>query len=219
MSSETQTEPDSAPRPRGMRPGAIVWMLIGACCLVELTLTLADFGVIGSVRWRSLAYQNGAFWAGLLHNWRPNYALQPYTMFLSYAFLHGGISHLAGNMVLLFLLGPLVRERMGRGAFVAIYAASVVGGGAGYAFLGNSVQPVVGASGALFGLVGALVYRDWADRRQQARALWPVMRTIGLLVAANFATWWMLDQVLAWETHLAGFVTGWLVAWLFGMLK
>ena len=195
-----------------MRPGIIVFGLIGLSCLVELTLIAADFGWIGSTRWRGLAYQNGAFWAGLLYDWRPNYAAQPWVMFLSYAFLHGGLGHLAGNMLTLAVLGPLVQARAGQGGFLAIYFLSAIGGAAGFALLSGSPQPVVGASGALFGLAGALLFRDWSDRRRAGRSLWPVGRMILFLAALNLGMWWMLDGVLAWETHLAGFVTGWLVA-------
>ena len=40
--------------------------LIGLTSLVELTLLAADYGLVGTTRWRALAYQYGAFWAGLL---------------------------------------------------------------------------------------------------------------------------------------------------------
>ena len=195
-----------------LRPGVAVGSLIGLCVLVELVLVAADWGLIGTTRWRGLAYQNGAFWAGLLYDWRPNYATQPWVMFLSYAFLHAGFSHLAGNMLMLAFLGPFVQARAGWAGFLVIYFFSAIGGAAGFAVLGNSPQPVVGASGALFGLAGALLFHDWSKRRRGGRRLWPVARTTLFLVALNLGMWWMLDGVLAWQTHLAGFVTGWAVA-------
>ena len=192
----------------------VVLALAGLCCVTELVLIAADFGLIGSTRWRGLAYQNGAFWAGLLFDWRPNYVAQPWTMFLSYAFLHSGLSHLAGNMLILFLLGPLVLAHVGQGKLLVIYVLSAIGGGAGYALLGNSLQPVVGASGALFGLVGALVFWEFADRRREGKGLWLVSGIVLVLALMNSVFWVLLDGVLAWETHLAGFVTGWVTAWL-----
>ena len=199
------------PRVR-MRAGAVVWMLIGLCSLVELVLFAADQGLIGTARWRSLAYQNGAFWGGLLYDWRPNYAAQPWTMFLTYAFLHGGLGHLAGNMLTLFALGSYVSERAGQGGFLAIFFLSAIGGGAGFALLAQSPQPMVGASGALFGLAGALLFWDWSDRRRAGRSFWPVARTALFLVVLNLVMWWMLEGLLAWQTHLAGFVAGWVTA-------
>jgi membrane associated rhomboid family serine protease len=187
-------------------------MLIGLCCLVELVLAAADAGMIGTTRWRGLAYQNGAFWAGLLSDWRPNYAAQPYVMFLTHAFLHGGFGHLIGNMLTLAFLGPVVQGRAGMGGFLVIYAISVIGGAAGFAVLSSTPLPMVGASGALFGLAGALLYWDWSDRRRANQHFWPVLRMILLLVVLNVGMWLMLDGYLAWETHLAGFVAGWTAA-------
>lgn len=199
----------SDPPQTGGRLGPAVLGLIGLCCLVELVLIGADLGFVGSPRWRGLAYQNGAFWAGLLRNWRPNYSLQPYLMFVTYAFLHGGLWHLLGNMLALFALGDIVRRRVGQGGFLAIYVVSALGGGAGFGLLTSSPSPMVGASGALFGLVAAWKYWEWVDRRREGHSLWPVWRSILWLVALNVALWIALDGLLAWETHLGGFIAGW----------
>lgn len=212
MTADRPQSSDMDPPRALLWPGAVIVALIAACCLVELTLMAADAGWLGSTRWRGLAYQNGAFWAGLLYDWRPNYSGQPVVMFASYAFLHGGFGHLLGNMVTLFALGAFVRDRVGTWGFVAIYVLSTIGGAAGFALLTTSPQPMVGASGALFGLAGALVYGDWVDRRAEGRRLWPVGGMIAFLIALNLGMWVMLDGVLAWQTHLAGFIAGGLVA-------
>ena len=201
------------------RPPIVVLVLAAICTVLELVLIAADFGLIGSTRWRGLAYQNGAFWAGLLFDWRPNYAAQPWTMFISYAFLHGGISHLAGNMLILFLLAPSFEGRAGTVKFLAIYFISAIGGGAGFALLGSSPLPVVGASGALFGLGGALVFWEYADLRSQGKGIWPVLGIIVILALTNVVFWVLLEGALAWETHLAGFITGWAIAWLLKRLE
>ena len=52
--------------------------------------------------------------SGLLTDWEPNFAYQPWLMFLTYAFLHGGLAHLAVNMVTLWSLGRPKRDT-GRG--------------------------------------------------------------------------------------------------------
>ena len=116
----------------------VIVALIVVCCGIELTLEAADFGLIGSPLWRALAYQNGAFWAGLLHNWRPNYAAQPWLMFFTYAFLHGGFGHLAGNMVTLVFLGDIVERRAGRGGLAALYAVSALGGALAFGLMTRS---------------------------------------------------------------------------------
>ena len=175
-------------------------------CLIELSLEAADAGWLATPRLRATVYQNGAFWAGLLDNWRPNYELQPATMFLTYSFLHAGFWHLAGNMIAFVLLIQLVRPGLEGWAFAGLYVASAIGGALAYALLGSAVQPVVGASGALFGLAGAWKWQDWV--RLRGPVLPVVLRDIAVLVALNAVIWVVQDGALAWEAHLGGFVTG-----------
>ena len=106
----------------------------------------------------------GGFWVGLLQSWTPNYPSQPYLMFLTYGFLHGGLLHLVVNMVTLWSLGHAVIDRVGTRGFVLLYAASLLGGAAGYALLASTLAPMVGASGALFGLAGGLLAWGYVDR-------------------------------------------------------
>jgi len=183
--------------------------IVAMCVAVEATLLGSDHGLWGAAQWRGLAYQYGGFWRGLLGNWQPNYAAQPYLMFVTYGFLHGGILHLSVNMITLVSLGRLVIERTGPWRFLMIYAVSLLGGAAGFAALSPAVQPMVGASGALFGLLGALAGWEWSARRLAREGIWPVLRLIGLLVALNAVMYWAMDGNLAWEAHLGGFVAGW----------
>ena len=196
------------PRP-GNWPSSVLLVLIALCCGIELVLIAADYGLIGTSRWRGLAYQNGAFWAGLLFNWRPNYAAQPWLMFVTYAFLHSGFWHLAGNMLTLFFLGDIVEERVGQGGLVVLYAVSATGGAVAFGALADSPQPMVGASGALFGLAGSWQYWEWCDRRRAGLSRWPVWRTVLGLVLLNVILWVWMEGLLAWETHLGGFLAGW----------
>lgn len=185
-------------------PGILITLSIS----VELVLIAADNAWIGTPIWRPLAYQNGAFWAGLLHNWRPNYTLQPELMFVSYAFLHAGFGHLLGNMLTLAYLGQNAVMRVGQGGFLFIYTLSAVGGGLAFGLISNNPQPMVGASGALSGLVGAWLYWDWRDRGEMGLGRWPIWRTVTLLIALNIVIWIALDGLLAWETHLGGALAG-----------
>jgi rhomboid protease GluP len=191
-------------------------LIIVLCIVPELALQGADWGVWGSARWRPLSYQNGAFWAGLLQGWQPNYAAQPYTMFVTYAFLHAGAAHLVVNMITLFSLGGEIARRAGQSHMLLIYGASILGGAIGFGLLGTVVQPMVGASGALFGLAGAWVTWDvWAALRASPSLktlafalLWPVTFLVGL----NLVMLWATGGKLAWETHLGGCLAGSLTA-------
>ena len=188
--------------------------LVAVCTAIELALMLADAGIVGPPRLRQLAYDYGGFWPGLLDDWVPNYPAQPYLMFLTYGFLHGGPVHLAVNMITLWSLGRAVLGRVGRPGFALLYAASILGGAAGFALLAPDLRPMVGASGALFGLVGGILAWSYVDRYTYREGLWPVVRAVLLLIGLNLVLWWAMDGQLAWETHLGGFVSGWVAALL-----
>ena len=209
-SSSSGPSPDTAL----LRTPWVLIAIIVICCLVEGLLQLADWQIITVARLRSLAYEYGGFWAGLLQSWSPNYPSQPYVMFLTYGFLHGGLLHLAVNMVTLWSLGQAVLDRVGVRGFILLYTASLLGGALGFALLASTLAPMVGASGALFGLAGGLLAWGYVDRFTLHEALWPVARAAGLLLTLNLVMWWALNGQLAWETHLGGFITGWLAAML-----
>lgn len=190
----------------------VVIFLILLCTAIEVSLSLADWGQIATTRLRQTVYEFGGFWPGLLRTWRPNYDAQPFLMFVTYSFLHGGIAHLLINMASLWSLsGPVINRVGGRG-FVMLYGSAVFGGAIGYYLLAQTPVPMVGASGALFGLAGGLLAWSYVDRYTAQQGLWPIAQAIVLLIGLNLVLWWAMDGQLAWQTHLGGFVTGWLFA-------
>lgn len=202
------------PGPATTRGRGWIWTLIAVCVAVEAVLLLADWGLLGDPRLRQKAYEWGGFWPGLLQGWQPNYPGQSIAMFFTYGFLHGGPMHLVVNMITLWSLGMAVLKRVGPRGFAGLYGASLIGGAGGYGLIVETFRPMVGASGALFGLAGGLLAWSYVDRFTFHAGLWPVARVALLLVAMNAAMWWALDGQLAWQTHLGGFVVGWIVALL-----
>ncbi|MBY4895367.1 rhomboid family intramembrane serine protease [Rhodobacteraceae bacterium N5(2021)] len=207
------TLPSSAPLYHPSAPWLLATM-VALMSIVELGLLGSDYGLWGSSRLRQSAYEWYGFWPGLLQGWDPNYTLQPYTMFLSYAGLHGGPGHLAMNMITLWSLGAEIIARVGRLRFIVLYLGTAIGGAAGYGLLATTIQPMVGASGALFGLAGGLMAWAYVDRFTARAGLWPIARVAALLIAINIAMYWALDGQLAWQTHLGGFLAGWVLAML-----
>ena len=198
--------PPALPHP-GLGP--VVAGLIALSAAVELTLQGADHGLWGSVLWRELAYQYGAFWPGLLQDWQPNFRLQAVTMFVTHGFLHAGFGHLLGNMVTLAALGQRLR-RIRPGGFLALYALSMLGGAAGFALLPHGPSPMVGASGAIFGLAGVWTLQAAQDGgRNGGRRLALILTG---LILVNLITWGLQGGNLAWQAHLGGFVTGFAAA-------
>lgn len=197
------------PRDRATDGPSVTWPrlpgIVGAilllCLLPELVLQGADGGLWGSARWRPLAYAQGAFWAGLLHGWTPNYAAQPALMFLTHAWLHAGAAHLAGNLGALVWLGPGLARRLGPWRFLALWLAGTLGGGAAFGLLATSPAPMVGASGALFGLAAAAAVRAARNWRHG-------LALMAGLAALNLLAWVAAGGNLAWETHLGGMAAG-----------
>lgn len=197
------------------RVSPVTVIIASICVSVEAVLLLGDLGVFDEPRLRLLAYEYGGFWPGLLQDWRPNYVGQPQLMFFTYGFLHSGIVHLAVNMVTLVSLGAAVAERVGSLRFAAIYAISILGGAAGFALLSTGLRPMVGASGALFGLAGAVTAWEYLDRRDLGETLTPVLRILAILFILNVVLWWAMNGLLAWQTHLGGFLAGAAAAFVF----
>lgn len=165
-------------------------------------------------RFRLQAYEYFGFWPGLLQNWRPNYPTQPYAMFITYGFFHSGLSHLLVNMITLWSLGRPITDRVGQGAFALLYIGSCLGGAAGFALLAPDLRPMVGASGALFGLAGGYLAWAYVDRYTSQKKLWPIGRAVLLLAGLNLVLWWAMEGQLAWQAHLGGFIAGWVLALL-----
>lgn len=189
-----------------------LWLLAATLILPEALLWGADHGLWGSGRWRSLAYAYGGFWTGLLRGWQPNFAAQPWTMFLTYSFLHAGPMHLIGNLAALAWLARLLRVRIGVGRLLLVYALAALAGAAMFGLLSRQVAPMVGASGAIFGLAGAWIVceaRDDFARGRPWRQVLGQAALIGLVLAVlNLVQWWAEAGRLAWQTHLGGFLAG-----------
>lgn len=79
-------------------------------------------------------------------------ALKPWTL-ITYAFLHGGLWHILGNLIFLWVFGPNVEDRLGRIGFLAFYLAGAAASGALHALF--EPNPVLGASGAIAAVTGA----------------------------------------------------------------
>ena len=125
---------------------------------------------------------------------------------LTSVFLHGSWLHLAFNMYVLFVLGPPLERLLGHVRFLALFLIAGLGGAvASFSF--STINTVsVGASGAIFGLMGALVV---AGRHLRAD-ITQVLVLIGINVVIGF-----IAPGVDWRAHLGGLVTGAAVAFVF----
>jgi membrane associated rhomboid family serine protease len=125
-----------------------------------------------------------------------------YYRFLTAMFLHLSFFHIASNMITLLIVGPAVEVMLGRSRFVALFLLAGLGGStASYLFTpANSVS--AGASGAIFGVLGAYVIL--AHRRRQPLAQVVALIAINLVIG--------FTGNIDWRDHLGGLVIGVVVA-------
>lgn len=138
-----------------------------------------------------------------------------YRMFTA-AFLHEDIWHIALNMFALWILGSMVEPVLGRWRFLTLYVLSALGGSTA-SLLGLPVMDLtqgfaggisLGASGAVFGLFGAL----FVVARQFGRDVTSVLVILGINAVISFAV-----PTIDWRAHLGGLITGALLAYLFAV--
>ena len=134
--------------------------------------------------------------------------LEPWR-FITSAFLHAGFWHFAFNMINLYVLGIELERYIGKWRFAVLYLFSAFMGNLGvygWALLTNAWHiGVVGASGAVFGLLGA----------------WLAFSGIGtdnfksiLVLAGINLVYSLINSGISWQSHLAGFIGGCALAWI-----
>lgn len=88
-----------------------------------------------------------------------------FLMLFTYMFLHTGLAHLIGNMYILYLTGPFIEDIWGRPVFTVFYLLSGIVSVLMYSMIfPHAVLPVIGASGAIAGLMGAFLIKYWKTR-------------------------------------------------------
>ncbi|MPZ10273.1 MAG: rhomboid family intramembrane serine protease [Kiloniellaceae bacterium] len=139
----------------------------------------------------------------------------PLVTLLSYQFLHGGFMHLAGNMLYLWVFGDNVEDAMGHARFLLFYL--VCGAAAALAQVAadpGNVTPLIGASGAVSGVLGAYLILH-----PKSRVLVPIVFIPVYLPAWLLLIFWFGFQFFAafggpaadnvgWWAHIGGFIAG-----------
>lgn len=155
----------------------------------------------------------------------PAYDKSPALSVVTAMFLHGGWLHLLGNMLFLLIFGNNIEDRLGRVRFVLFYALCGYAATYGYAYLNaESAEPLIGASGAVAGVLGAYLV---LYPRARVWVLVPFLVFLPLRLQAWLVLgfWFVLQAVyssgegvedagtVAYTAHVAGFLAGMLLAW------
>ncbi len=129
-------------------------------------------------------------------------------MFLTYAFLHGGFIHLAMNSVVLLSLGKFVSAHIGTSRTMLVLSLSTISGAMCFGLISSGNGPMIGASGAAFGLIGIWQVMEYRKLRRAGLSVQPVFVMFIGLVIANILIFAVLSGGLAWEAHLGGWLAG-----------
>jgi len=136
--------------------------------------------------------------------------VRPWTL-VTYMFVHANITHILFNMLALYFFGPRVEERLGETRFITLYAVSGVSG-AILSLIFAPFAPIIGASGAVFGVMLAFA-RFWPTALIYIMGILPIQARVAVLLMAGISLWSGLSGSrtgVADFAHLGGFVGGFL---------
>jgi membrane associated rhomboid family serine protease len=141
---------------------------------------------------------------------------EPFTL-ISYQFLHGGWWHLISNMLFLWVFADNIEDAYGHVAFALLYLfCGVVAALAHVLVMPYSSAPLVGASGAVSGILGAYLVlfpraRVWVLLAARIPLRIGAVWVLGGWFALQIFSWWMTrnsDTQIAWGAHIGGFIAG-----------
>ena len=187
-------------RPKKIVVTNILIVLNVIAFFVVFALSKANLNVLNLLRYgalNSVLVQNGEFWR-----------------LITVGFLHGGIFHLVFNMYALYIIGTQIENFAGKWKFLAIYFCSMLTASLMSCVINpNSVS--VGASGAIFGLLGALVYFGYHYRLYLGSVL---RNQIIPLILFNLLLGFMVSGIDN-AAHLGGLIGGLLISMALGVQK
>lgn len=151
-----------------------------------------------------------------------------YASLISSMFLHGGLLHLGGNMLFLWVFGNNIEDTLGKGRYLLFYLGTGIVAGLAHVMVNPaSVIPTVGASGAVSGLLGAYII---LFPKAQVTTVIPIFIFLQFIriPAGIFLGIWFVYQFfigtaqqaggagVAWMAHVGGFVAGMILIFAFG---
>jgi len=131
---------------------------------------------------------------------------EPWRM-LTTALVHGSFLHVGLNMYTLWIFGQILEGMLGRGRYFALYILGALAGSLGVLFLSSPGVAVVGASGAIFALMGAFLVIQ--------RRLGGNSTQLLILVGINLVVGFIPGLGIAWQAHVGGLIGGAVIGLIF----
>lgn len=200
----------------------VTWVIIAICCIIYgLEASGMEHKVLASFAIVPLELLSVGVFGGAAMG--PNDALavpERYTL-VSYMFLHGDIMHLTGNMLFLWVFGDNVEDALGHLRYALFYVFCGIAGGLAHAFmLPTSAIPLIGASGAIAGVITAyvllypkvlvwvLAFRFFPLRITAAFALGAWILTQFAMLAVPYVVPEANIGPISWWSHIGGIMAG-----------
>ena len=136
--------------------------------------------------------------------WLPGVSDGAWWQLVTSAFTHVEIWHIGFNMLALWFLGPQLEAMIGRWRFLALYLGSALTGSALVYWAAAEQSSTLGASGAIFGLMGALLVVAHKVRGN--------LQQIGMWIGLNFLITVIYSRSISWQGHVGGFLGGLAIA-------
>ena len=190
----------------------VTYFLIGLCVLVFLIQ-------LGSETYRTgqLFYSYGLIPSVLMgHNQLPEdiYVVPAYLTILTSMFMHGGFMHIIGNMLYMWIFADNIEDDLGPKKFVVFYILSGIGAAMTQVLIDTHSQiPMVGASGAIGGVLGAYLINHPNARVLVLIPFGFFSQLIKIRALYVLGFWFILQFIssgggVAYAAHIGGFVTG-----------
>ena len=193
-------------------PPAVVALAL-AIFGVEMLLTLAGMGFLGGpegIGWRAYAIQEFSFFSPLLA-WlfeTGNWSFEHLKRFVTFPFIHTGMTHAAFVIVFLLALGKLVGEVFGNLAVIIIFFACGIFGALIYAGLVGDNRPLIGGFPSVYGLIGAYTFLLWIRFKSTGENEYQAFTLIGFLMGIQLFFGIFFDVGFDRVAEIAGFALG-----------
>jgi membrane associated rhomboid family serine protease len=179
------------------RDPQLTYVLIAINVIAFVAMSASGGGLTG--RADGEVFVNGALFG-------PAVAAGDWWRIVTGGFLHAGLLHIAFNMYFLYFLGTMFEAEFGKLRFGIIYFVSLLGGSFG-ALLTSPDAVTVGASGAVFGLMGAAIIA------MRARGVDPMQSGLGVTLLLNLGITFLIPNISI-GGHIGGLVAGGIVGFL-----
>ena len=197
----------------------VVWLIVLPIVAMEVVLSAGALGLAGGqagIGWRSEALQRFALSPLMLDQmWQAGQVSNDYLMrFVSYAFVHGNLTHAIFAAVFVLALGKFVGEVFRGWAVAVVFLGAVVAGGLAYSVVPGLRIALYGAYPGAYGLIGAFTFILWARLGAAHAHRGRAFSLIGFLLGIQLLFGALFGGAPDWIADLAGFGAGFLLSFL-----